>query len=107
MLPNLDDIIWAFQKHTYKTSDHALKRMIRRNIAPFRLEDAIGDDKPEIIESTPFDIRGPCCLVLGYTKTQQPLHARIGYGPGVCILITVYDSRTISEKWLPDWKTRK
>lgn len=106
--PNLDDIIRAFREHTYQVGEHALKRMIQRQIAPFRLEHAIGDDSPEIIANEPEDSRGPCCIVMGFTRTQQPLHARIGYNrQNEFFLITVYDPRTKPETWLPDLRTRR
>ena len=106
MPPNLADFIEHFDKGTYVVSEHAAVRMIQRGIAAFRLEDAIADDRPEIIEDIPRDSRGPCCIVLGFTHTNQPLHARIGYGQERPILITTYDPRTRPEKWSDDWKTK-
>lgn len=104
--PNLNAIIESFRDHTYTPTKHVAIRMIERNIAAFRLEDAIGDDEPEIIADYPEDSRGASCLILGYTKTGQPLHARIGYSSSVPVLISAYDPRTQPYKWSDDFRRR-
>lgn len=52
----------------------------------------------EILEDYPGHRRGPCCLILGWTKTLRPLHVVCTTGQPVLIIITVYEPRP--PKWV-------
>jgi len=72
----------------YRFSDHAVKRMIKRAINRYEIEDALMTGK--IIEEYPEDKYSPSCLVYGKTRTGRNLHIQISLPPEV-VIITVYE----------------
>ena len=72
----------------YRFSEHAIKRMIKRSIERFEVEDAI--IAGEIIEEYPDDKYSPSCLIYGKTKKGRDLHAQVSLPPEV-VIITTYD----------------
>ena len=77
--------------------------MIERHIAVNEVEEAIMDDKAEVIENYPQDPRGPSCLILGKTAKGKILHVQCSYPPNVAI-ITAYEPEFT--EWV-DWRTRR
>jgi len=76
------------QKGEYRFSDHAVKRMISRNIDRSEVEDVI--TRGEVIEEYPDDKYSPSCLIYGRTKKGRNLHVQVSLPPTV-IIITVYE----------------
>ena len=72
----------------YRFSDHAVKRMIKRSIDRYEVEEAILAG--EIIESYPDDKHSPSCLVYGRTRKERNLHVQISFPPSV-VIITTYE----------------
>jgi hypothetical protein len=75
-------------KGNYYYSEHAIKRMIKRSITRFEVENAI--IKGEIIEDYPDDKYSPSCLIYGYTNKKRILHVQVTYPPRV-VIVTVYE----------------
>ena len=76
------------QKGEYRFSDHAVKRMISRNMDRSEVEDVI--TRGEVIEEYPDDKYSPSCLIYGRTKKGRNLHVQVSLPPTV-IIITVYE----------------
>lgn len=72
----------------YRYSDHAVKKMISRNIDRKETEDAVSAG--EIIEEYPDDKYSPSCLVYGKTKAGRDIHVQLSLPPSV-VIITVYE----------------
>lgn len=72
----------------YTFSDHAVKRMMKRDILRREVEDAVFQG--EIIEEYPDDKYSPSCLVYGKTKNGRDLHVQVSFPPSV-VIITVYE----------------
>ncbi len=62
-------------KGKYRFSEHAIKRMIKRLIERFEVEEAIING--ELIEEYPDDKYSPSCLVYGKTKKGKDLHVQV------------------------------
>ena len=56
----------------YRLTDHALRRVVERNISAEMIQQAAA--AAEIIEDYPHDKYGPSCLRLGFTAEGTPLH---------------------------------
>lgn len=74
---------------------HAQQEMVEEDIALDQLLEAIGS--AEILENYPEHRRGPCCLIVGYTKSGRPLHVVCTTAQAVLIIITVYEPKP--PKW--------
>jgi hypothetical protein len=76
------------EKGEYRFSDHAVKRMIKRNIERIEIEEAV--IAGEIIEEYPDDKYSPSCLIYGRTKSSRNLHVQLSIPPTV-VIITAYE----------------
>lgn len=72
----------------YRFSDHAVKRMIKRNINRKEIEESILHG--EIIEEYPEDKYSASCLIYGKTVEGKNLHIQLSLPP-VVVIITVYE----------------
>lgn len=72
----------------YRFSEHAVKKMIKRLIERFEVEDAIING--EIIEEYPDDKYSPSCLIYGKTRNGRDLHIQASLPPAV-VVITAYE----------------
>jgi hypothetical protein len=72
----------------YRFSDHAVKRMIKRNIERIEIEEAVITG--EIIEEYPDDKYSPSCLIYGRTKSNRHLHIQVSIPPTV-VIVTAYE----------------
>jgi len=72
----------------YRFSDHAVKRMIKRDIERIEIEEAVITG--EIIEEYPDDKYSPSCLIYGRTKSNRHLHVQVSIPPTV-VIITTYE----------------
>ena len=73
---------------TIEVTDHFLKRCDQRGIRYSEVIEAIHNS--EIIEDYPDDYPYPSCLLLGYTKSNRPLHIVTGSDGERLWFITAY-----------------
>lgn len=99
MNANLSLIVAAFAGGLYNILPHGIIEMDSEGITTGLLEEAIGSDKPKVIEDYPKDKRGPSCLILGWTAQQRPIHACVGYKGSKPLIITTYRPDLCSHKW--------
>ena len=102
------DILNYIQKKVrngqYEYSKHAVDQTIIRNISTKEVKEAMLS-RIEMLEDYPEDYYGPSCLILGFTKTQRPIHIVCSYPSRSHIkLITVYEPD--KSQWINN-KTRK
>lgn len=88
-------------KGEYRFSEHAIKRMIKRFIERFEVEEAIING--EIIEEYPDDKYSPSCLIYGKSKNGRDLHVQVSLPPKV-VIITIY--KPDPSEWI-DCKIRR
>jgi len=88
-------------KGEYRFSEHAIKRMIKRFIERFEVEESIING--EIIEEYPDDKYSPSCLIYGKSKNGRDLHVQVSLPPKV-VVITIYEPD--SSEWI-DCKIRR
>lgn len=84
----LESIKDRILKGEYRFSEHAVKRMIKRFIERFEIEEAIISG--EVIEEYPEDKYSPSCLIYGKTKNGRDLHVQVSVPPKV-VIITTYE----------------
>ncbi len=82
---------------------HAAKRLEQRGISITDIINCINSGK--IIEQYPNDYPFPSCLILGLSIKAQYLHAVVGSNSETLWIVTAYYPD--SEKWEPDFQTRK
>lgn len=80
-------IIDKILKGEHRFSEHAVKRMIKRSIERFEVEEAISG---EVIEEYPEDKYSSSCLIYGKTKNGRDLHVQVSLPPKV-VIITTYE----------------
>ncbi len=88
-------------KGEHRFSEHVIKRMIKRFIERFEVEEAIING--EIIEEYPDDKYSPSCLIYGKTKNGKDLHVQVSLPPKV-VVITTYEPD--QSEWI-DCKIRR
>lgn len=95
----IEEIKEKIKYDRYEICFHAEKERYAEDITVSDLETAISNG--EILEDYTNDPRGPCCLILGYSK-NRPIHIVCGYTPIKWIrIITVYIPK------LPKWTNEK
>lgn len=84
-------------------TQHALKRVVERNIANAEIREA--GARAVIIEDYPSDKYGPGCLLLGITIANRPLHIQAARqtGPRTKI-ITLYEPDPTEWVNLVEWR---
>ncbi|HAP68090.1 MAG TPA: hypothetical protein DCQ99_10085 [Nitrospinae bacterium] len=92
---SLKDIQSKIKSGDYSFSDHAVKRMIKRDILRPEVEKAVFQG--EIIEEYPDDKYSPSCLVYGKTQGGRDLHVQVSFPPSV-VIITAYEPD--QKEWL-------
>jgi hypothetical protein len=74
----------------FEFTQHALKRVVERNIANGEIREA--GAHAVIIEDYPSDKYGPSCLLFGFTSTNRPLHIQVTRRAGPRLkIITLYE----------------
>ena len=86
----------AIQQEIY-FREHAIAKMLQRNITEFEVVEAIQSGK--IIEEYPEDKYGPTCLILGTTQTGRVLHVLTSYTTPIWV-ITTYEPDL--NQWIDD-----
>ena len=100
----IEKIREKIRRRRYEFSKHALDQTIIRGISVAEVEEAM-INRSEIIEDYPEDKYGPSCLVIGFTKTDRPLHIQCSYPSRALVkIITVYEPDP--DLWI-DFRTRK
>ena len=105
MAPELKSIVRWFKAGDYIITKHGFNRMKEKSITVAILEEALGGDKPKIVEDYPQNRRGASCLILGWNGLNNPIHACIGYAGDRLEVITAY--RPTLNKWYPDFSRRR
>ena len=75
---------------------HAHREMVEEDISLDCVIEALST--AEVLENYPEHRRGACCLALGYTRGNRPLHVVCATGQPVLIIITVYEPKP--PKWI-------
>jgi len=79
-----------FNQDQFEFSRHAVDRIILRHIRVSEVREAIRNG--EVIEDYPQDKYGPSCLILGFTRANQPLHIQCSYPERPLVkVVTVYE----------------
>ena len=102
---SINFIIQNVKKNHFRLTGHATVKRLERNITTDDIKRALLNG--EIIEHNPKSKPYPSCLVLGWLRAGDPLHAKCSMGtkePKLRI-VTVYEPS--DEEWEPDYKTRK
>ena len=87
----------------YRLSEHALTRVVERNITADMIRQA--GDKAELIEDYPEDKYSPSCLLLGFSRDGGVLHLHVSRADGPTVkIITLY--RPDPSAWV-DFRMRK
>ena len=87
----------------FELSRHATNQSIIRRITMQEVREAM--ETCEILEDYPADKYGPSCLILGFTKTQRPLHIQCSYPSRPLVkIITLYEPDPL--RWF-NFKRRK
>ena len=89
------------RKGECRVSDHAVKRMIKREITRLEINEAVING--EIIEEYPDDKYSSSCLIYRKTNSGRDLHVQLSLPPSV-VIVTVYDPDP--EEWI-DYKIRR
>jgi len=98
---NIHHIRAKISTSDYRFSDHAVKRMIKRNINRHEIEEAILTG--ESVEEYPDDKYSPTCLIYGKTHEGRDLHIQVSLPPLV-VIVTTYEPDP--EQWI-DGKIRR
>lgn len=81
--------------------EHAILRLLERNISPDIIKEAMLSHQSIIIEEYQDASRGPCCLIAGKQHNGRSLHIVLGIGEPLCV-ITAYDpSIDQKNRWAP------
>ena len=88
VIMQIDPIRYKILNNEYRFSEHAVKRMIKRFIERFEIQEAIITG--EIIEEYPDDKYSTSCLIYGGTKAERELHVQVSLPPKV-VVITAYE----------------
>lgn len=96
----LDEICTKIENWQFELSRHAANQSIIRRITMQEVREAI--ENCEMLEDYPEDKYGPSCLILGFTKSNRPLHIQCSYPSRSLIkIIILYEpdpSRWIDSK---------
>lgn len=84
---------------------HSLEKLYQRNITFDELKEI--ENNLQVVEEYKDDKPFPSCLILGFTKSDRPIHLvfAINEIEKVVIIITVYQPD--ENKWVDNFKRRK
>ena len=95
LIMKIEEIFKIIENKEYRFSDHAVKRMIERNVSRAEIEESIYNGR--IIEEYPEDKYSPSCLIYGQTNKKRDLHIHLSIPPMI-VIITVYEPSP--EEWI-------
>jgi hypothetical protein len=102
-MKTIEEIRLDLQAGTFKLTDHALKRMVERNISAQEIKEA--GTNAFVIEDYPSDKYSPSCLILGFTANGRSLHLQVTCQPGTLKIITLYEPN--ENKWTNNYSQRR
>lgn len=85
---DIKDVIYHCKNKSIQWSNHALTRMMQRNITSENVIQILINGK--IIEQYPDDYPYPSCLICGIDKNQKYVHVVCGIGENKLWIITAY-----------------
>lgn len=104
MVASIEGIRQKFAEDEFEFSKHAVDQAIVRKILVREVREAIASG--QVIEDYPDDKYGPSCLILGFTKSQRPLHIKCSYpSRSIIKIITLYEPE--NDKWNSDFTIRR
>lgn len=104
MPPSIKAIREKIERNDFELSKHAVDQSIIRNIRLLELREAIAQGN--IIEDYPDDKYGASCLIVGFTKSDRPLHIQCSYPSRPLIkIITIYQPD--GDLWNKDFNQRR
>ncbi len=88
----------------FEFSQHALRRMVERNISDQEIRSA--GISAEIVEDYPGDKYSPSCLLLGFTQQHRALHLQVSRAPDQLLvrIITLYEPSPV--EWVDSMRRR-
>lgn len=96
-------ICWQLASGEFEFSRHGLQRAAERNVAEQEICQMA--ENAQIIENYPEDKYTPSCLILGFTKTNRPLHLQVSYAETDMVrIITLYEPNP--QEWI-EFSTRR
>ncbi len=99
----IEDLRSKFDSDYFEFTKHAVDQTILQEISVCEIRDAVG--KSKIIEDYPDDKYHPSCLLLGFTKSNRPLHIPFSYPTrDLAKIVTVYEPDPA--RWI-DYKIRR
>ncbi len=99
---SLENIRRLAAREALRVTQHAQQEMAEEDILLDEVLESIHSG--QILENYPEHRRGPCCLLLGYTSDQRPLHIVSTTVQPVLVLITVYEPKP--PKWVTPTRRR-
>ncbi len=85
----IDEIRAKVAANQFEFSKHATDQSILRGISVQEVREAFSN--AEVIEDYPDDKYGPSCLILGWTRTQKPLHIQCSHPSRPLVkIVTLY-----------------
>ncbi|NIM14340.1 MAG: DUF4258 domain-containing protein [Candidatus Aminicenantes bacterium] len=89
-MKTLKEIQRQLSQGKFEFSRHGFKRTVERNIGELEIKQAGAN--AEIIENYPDDKYSPSCLLLGFTKSNRPLHIQVSRDDSnLAKIITLYE----------------
>jgi len=96
-MKSLSEIKQQLQVGNFEFTRHAFKRVIERNISEQEIRE-IGENL-EVVEDYPDDKYSPSSLLLGFTKSDRPLHIQVSrVESDTTKIITLYEPDR--EEWI-------
>lgn len=95
----------AFRYGNYIIMDHADEERLNDDVTIQFLEEAIGKDKPKIIEKT-----SRKCLILGWGTATEPLHVSVAFSDDDATryrVVTVYRPDRKKYLWVNNYEKRR
>lgn len=84
------------QSNEFRLTLHAQQEMLDEDITVANVREALA--AAEVLENYPGHQRGACCLILGWSNADRPLHVVCTSGCVPAVIITVYEPKP--PKWL-------
>jgi hypothetical protein len=101
---DINDIRNKISLKKYTVSFSHTEKVRARRIRLDEIEEAILNGR--IIEPYPEDLRGPSCLIFGFSNERRPLHVLCGnLADDELLIVTAYEPDP--EEWEADLETRK
>jgi hypothetical protein len=103
---SLNLISECFRTGNYNITKHGYEELDNDGITIKKLEIAIGQDSPEIIEDYPNDPRGHSCLIQGWFEPDLSVHVCVGISQDKPEVITAYRPN-LRKFYPPEFRRRR